>query len=185
MQTRYKPCKIFVAGPRAISRLNEDMRMRLDSAIAQGHTFLVGDANGIDKAVQKYLAEKKYAHTIVYFSGTVIRNNLGGWSVKMVEVQKGVKGFDFYAAKDMEMAKDTDYGFMIWNGESRGTLNNLINLVNLGKKSWLYFTPHKKFYKISERSQVEQILNARNCKAQETLKKLEKSEQPQQQIAIF
>lgn len=185
MQTRSEPCKIFVAGPRAISRLNEDMCMRLDSAIAQGHTFLVGDANGIDKAVQRYLAEKKYAHTIVYFSGTAIRNNLGGWSVKTVDVPKGVKGFDFYAAKDMEMAKDTDYGFMIWNGESRGTLNNLINLVNLGKKSWLYFTPHKKFYKISEQSQVEQILNACDHGAREALKKLEERGRPQQQITIF
>lgn len=31
------------------------------------------------------------------------------------------------------MAKAADYGFMIWNGKSKGTLNNIINLVQYNK----------------------------------------------------
>lgn len=178
------PCKVFVAGPRAILVLNADVRDRLDSVISQSYTFLVGDSNGVDKAVQRHLAEKQYKNVIVYFSGKMARNNLGNWTVKSVEVADGVKGFDFYAAKDMEMAKDADYGFMIWNGKSKGTLNDLINLIDLGKKSLLYFVPHKKFYQISEQSHVEKVLSVCEHDIQEMSKKLGKHE-TLQQIALF
>ena len=47
------------------------------------------------------------------------------------------------------MAEDADYGFMIWNGKSRGTLSNMVNLVGFNKEVLLYFTPHKKFYYIN------------------------------------
>lgn len=36
------------------------------------------------------------------------------------------------------MANEADYGFMIWDGKSRGTLNNTINLVAQNKKVLVY-----------------------------------------------
>ena len=52
--------KVFVGGSRRISRLNEQVRRRLERVIEKNLTVLVGDANGADKAVQKYLAERNY-----------------------------------------------------------------------------------------------------------------------------
>jgi hypothetical protein len=49
---------VFVAGSRALSRLNPQLRERLDNIIRQNLTVLIGDANGADKAVQGYLAKR-------------------------------------------------------------------------------------------------------------------------------
>lgn len=110
--------KVFIAGPRAISRLNSEARKRIDNIIDGGYTILIGDANGIDKAVQQYCTEKKYDNVKVFASNGKARNNIGLWDVVKVEIDSSTKGFDFYAAKDLAMAKEADYGFMIWNGKS-------------------------------------------------------------------
>ena len=56
----------FIAGSRAISRLNEQIRERLDNIMRQQLTILVGDANGADKAVQAYLGFLMYARLKIY-----------------------------------------------------------------------------------------------------------------------
>lgn len=48
------------------------------------------------------------------------------------------------------MAKNADIGFMIWNGKSKGTFNNMINLLNLGKEVILYYVPTKKNINLSK-----------------------------------
>jgi hypothetical protein len=50
---------VFVAGSRQISRLPAEVRSRLDTMIEKGFQILVGDANGADKAVQRYLADQR------------------------------------------------------------------------------------------------------------------------------
>ena len=67
---------VFVAGSRALSKLNVPVKERLDNIIAKQLTVLVGDANGADKAVQRHLAERHYEHVFVYCT-EVCRNNLG------------------------------------------------------------------------------------------------------------
>jgi hypothetical protein len=67
---------VFVAGSRALSKLNAPVKERLDNIVARRLTVLVGDANGADKAVQRYLAERNYQHVFVYCMD-VCRNNIG------------------------------------------------------------------------------------------------------------
>ena len=50
--------KIFIGGSRAVSKLSEVIRARLDDFIRRGSSILIGDANGADKAVQQYFAER-------------------------------------------------------------------------------------------------------------------------------
>ena len=57
---------VFVAGSRALSRLNAQVKERLDNIVKQNFTIMVGDANGADKAVQRHLAERSYQHVVVY-----------------------------------------------------------------------------------------------------------------------
>lgn len=162
--------KVFIAGPRALRSLTKYVEERFDNVIKNNITVLVGDANGIDKLAQQYFHVNNYNNVIVYASQGKVRNNLGKWSVEEVHVEDGVKGFDFYAAKDIKMADDADYGFMIWNGKSKGTLNNIINLTKRNKRVLLFFTPHKKFYTINTLKDAEMIANA--CAIEKTFNEL-------------
>lgn len=58
--------KDFVAGSRQLSRLNSDVKHRIDTIIEKGFTILIGDANGADRAVQRFVAEKGYRNVIVH-----------------------------------------------------------------------------------------------------------------------
>jgi len=150
--------KIFIAGPRAITSLPQEAKARLHGIYEKGYTILVGDANGVDKAIQKYYATLGYDNVIVYASNGAARNNIGDWPVEAVEVAGNIKGFNFYAMKDKAMARDADYGFMLWNGESKGTLSNIINLLADGKKSLVYFRPDETFVTIDSHEALENLL---------------------------
>jgi len=81
---------VFVAGSRALSKLNAQVKERLDNILRKEFTVLVGDANGADKAVQRYLAERAYRHVVVYCM-EVCRNNVGNWSIRSHSADPAVK----------------------------------------------------------------------------------------------
>ncbi|RYL94425.1 hypothetical protein [Sporolactobacillus sp. THM19-2] len=177
--------KVFVAGPRAISKLNSNIVSRLKNLIDRNFMVLVGDANGIDKAVQNFFSENNYDKVRVFSSNGKVRNNLGNWNVECVNVPSGVKGFDFYAAKDIEMANHADYGFMIWNGKSRGTFTNIVNLVNQRKDVLIYFTPHKKFYKVSTPEAINQLLKIRDQELTNNPDRASEIKATNEQVSLF
>lgn len=172
--------KIFVAGPRAIKEIDENVTIKLESICEKKYDVLVGDADGIDSSVQKFLNKQNYENVTVYASKGIARNNYGDWKIENVVVGSNVTGFDFYAQKDLEMAKDSDVGFMIWNGKSKGTFNNMINLLNLEKEVILYYVPTQKFYQFKEMNDLEEFINA-NVKLDNKLKKM----LPQKEIKQF
>lgn len=141
--------KIFIGGSRRITKLNNDITSRIDNIMQKGYTILLGDANGADKLVQKYLQEKHYQNVLVYCMEAQWRNNLAGWETRHIpENQKGNRDFAYYSLKDSAMAKEADYGFMIWDGKSKGTLNNVLNLLKEDKKTLVYYSPEKKYYTV-------------------------------------
>jgi len=148
---------VFIGGSRSVSRMNSVIRERLDDFIRRGCTIFVGDANGADKAVQKHFAESAYKNVIVYCVNEC-RNNLGGWQTKQVNVPNRATGFAYYAAKDIAMAEDARCGVMLWDGKSKGTLNNVQNLIGRGKKALVYLAPTKKFYKLNSSSDLRELL---------------------------
>lgn len=136
---------IFIGGSRKISRLPQPVLQRLDNVIHNQFNVLVGDASGVDLQVQKYLVSQNYLKVIVFCTGNTCRNNVGQWETRHVVAASNSKGFDFYAVKDLQMTQDASYGFMIWDGKSKGTLNNVLNLLHLDKKSLVYFAPTQSF----------------------------------------
>jgi len=141
--------KVFIGGSRRLTKLNSDITSRIDNIIQSGYTILLGDANGVDKSVQKYLQGKRYHNVLVYCMGPQYRNNLANWETKHIpENQQGKKDFSYYSLKDSKMATAADYGFMIWDGKSKGTLNNILNLLRDDKKTLVYYSPEKKFYTV-------------------------------------
>ena len=149
--------RVFVAGPRAVSALNKNITDILSRIIDKRMTVLLGDANGVDRLAQEYFADAKYLDVYVYACNGKVRNNVGHWAVINVEVPSGIKGFDYYSKKDTRMAQDADNGFMVWNGKSKGTLSNIINLASQNKKSIVYFVPNRKTLCIDNLSDVDKL----------------------------
>lgn len=151
--------RVFIAGSRAISRLNESLRLRLDRIMAEGHEVLVGDANGADRVVQHYLADHHYRDVTVYCTGERCRNNVGLWMVAAIPPPAGLRGgADFYALKDREMAAKATHGLMLWDGESRGTLTNIKNLVRDRKPVVVYLSPARSFLTIKTATDLDALL---------------------------
>jgi adenine-specific DNA-methyltransferase len=128
---------VFVGGSRTISSLPLHAKERLNKIVENGFPVLVGDANGADKATQRHLLDAGYKRVTVFCSGQVCRNNVGRWPAITVEPSKRATGFQFYAEKDREMARRADFGLMIWDGKSAGTVLNVLRLVRSGKKAVL------------------------------------------------
>jgi len=151
--------KIFIAGPRVLRTLDEKIIRQLNSISAKEHEVIVGDADGIDTAVQQFFADKQYENVIVYATEGKARNNVGMWNIRSVVPPSQAKGFRFYAAKDLEMARDADCGFMIWNGKSKGTLNNILNLIGLGKKCKVYLSTMNELYAVKSFDDIECLVS--------------------------
>ena len=136
---------VFVAGSRQISRLPGEVKNRLDTMIEKGFQILVGDASGADKAVQGYLANRSYSNVLVYYMKDHCRNNVGNWPTREVAAPRGAKGFDYYAVKDRAMAEAAEFGLMLWDGKSKGTVNNVVNLSRDHKPVVVYVAPTRQF----------------------------------------
>lgn len=149
---------VFVAGSRQISRLPAEVRARLDTMIEKGFRILVGDANGADKAVQRYLADKSYPNVLVHCMKDHCRNNVGNWPTRQVIPSAGAKGFDYYSGKDRVMADSAEYGLMLWDGKSKGTINNIVNLSRDGKPIVVYLAPKRQFLTVKTFDDLRGVL---------------------------
>ena len=163
--------KVFIGGSRKIGRLNESLRKRIDRMIEKNLQILLGDANGADKAVQTYLDERRYRNVQVFCSAGDCRNNVGCWVVRSISTPHTRRDFDFYTAKDAAMAEEADLGFMLWDGQSSGTIVNAARLVAAGKSVVVYVAPENAFRTLKLQSDLEKLLSP--CSSQ-TRQRIEK-----------
>ncbi|MBI4217039.1 MAG: hypothetical protein HY687_06615 [Chloroflexi bacterium] len=161
--------KVFFGGSRRLSRFNAEIRARIDNVLLKGFGVLIGDANGADKAVQKYLAEKRYPDVRVFCAGVTCRNNLGDWNVESVSSDRNRADFLHYAKRDARMADQADYGFFLWDGKSKGTLNNIVMLLKQEKPALVYVSPRKEFIIVKHMDDLKALLS--KCEPQ-TIKTL-------------
>ena len=129
--------KVFISG--SIS-LKTFYTTPVEELVERNRTILIGDACGIDKAVQQYLYEQKYQNVIVYFSGDKVRNNIGYWQTKQIPNPDNLTGKSRYQLKDKAMADDCDSAIMFWDGKSKGTKHNRDYVEKLDKYFlvWIY-----------------------------------------------
>ncbi|OGA21523.1 MAG: hypothetical protein A3I02_13325 [Betaproteobacteria bacterium RIFCSPLOWO2_02_FULL_67_26] len=148
---------VFLGGSRRIARLNESMRAKIDELLTRGLWMVVGDANGADRALQQYLADRGYEKVVVYAVTGLLRNNVGHWKVRSVDAPKGARGFELYSVKDAEMAKEASYGLMLWDGKSRGTLANVFKLLAQGKPVAVHMGPARRFVSLKSAADLYKI----------------------------
>lgn len=152
------PSTVFVAGSRQISRLPAEVKTRLDTMVEKGFQILVGDANGADKAIQRYLADKAYPNVLVHCMKDHCRNNVGSWPTREVDAPRGARGFDYYSLKDRAMAEAAEYGLMLWDGKSKGTVNNVVNLSRDHKPVVVYVAPTRQFQTVRTFDDLRDLL---------------------------
>ncbi|WP_103035865.1 hypothetical protein [Castellaniella caeni] len=150
---------IFVAGSINIKNLDRQVRERLDRIIDSGFSIVVGDADGADSSIQSYLAGKQAQHITVFCSGENPRNNLGGWPVHHVAAKASPGTRAFFTAKDIEMARVADYGLMIWDAKSTGTLSNVLELLQQKKKAVVFVNKDKDFVNVGSLEQLHNLLS--------------------------
>jgi hypothetical protein len=149
---------VFVAGSRQISRLPSEVKKRLDTIIEKGFRVFVGDANGADKAVQRYLCDKAYPNVVVHCMKGRCRNNVGDWPTREIAAPAGVHGFAYFSLKDSAMAEVAEYGLMLWDGKSKGTINNLVTLSRRNKPAVVYVAPSKAFRTVRALEDLKDVL---------------------------
>jgi hypothetical protein len=127
--------------------------------MSQNLQVLVGDASGADKSVQTYLARKEYEKVIVFCMAGHCRKNVGNWKTREVNSAPTERhGFAYYEKKDRAMGQEADYGLMIWDGKSRGTLSNVADLVAQGKPVVVYVGPQRSFVTLRDTEQFASLV---------------------------
>ncbi|MCY4596594.1 MAG: hypothetical protein OXC19_17560 [Bryobacterales bacterium] len=163
------PTNVFVAGSRKISRLPAAVKQRIDTIIDKGFQILVGDANGADRAFQQYLADKAYRNVLVHCMENGCRNNVGQWPSRQIEAPRGSRGFDYYSIKDTAMSEVAEFGLMLWDGRSKGTINNIVNLSRRRRPVVVYVAPKKSFQTVRSMKNLLEILAKGDPKCVERL----------------
>jgi hypothetical protein len=112
--------------------------------------------------MQAYLAELHYDNVMIYFVGDAPRNNVGSWPTKNIVGDPQLSGRDFYAQKDKEMSRIADCGLVLWDGKSSGSVQNMLWLLEEGKKVVVYVSPEKNFYNLRTEDEFVELLS--RCK---------------------
>lgn len=150
---------VFIAGSISISCLHEKVQERINNIISSDLNVVVGDADGADTSIQQCLRDYHATKVTVYCTGDKPRNNVADWPVHRVRSKARAGSRAFFTAKDLEMARSSDYGLMVWDCKSTGTLSNVIELLKEKKKSVVFVNKNKEFVTISDKVSLENLLH--------------------------
>ena len=149
---------VFIAGSISISRLHERVQERIGKIASSDFNVVVGDADGADTSIQQCLHEARANHVTVYCTGESPRNNVADWPIHRVHSKAKEGSRAYFTAKDLEMARNSDYGLMIWDCKSTGTLSNVIELLKDKKKSLVFVNKSKDFVTVSDKNGLNSLL---------------------------
>jgi hypothetical protein len=150
--------KVFVSGSIKIKNLDGKVLERLKNIVESKYCVIVGDADGVDSSVQEFLKEQHADSVVVYCSGEKPRNNIGSWTTKSISAAGKPGTREYFTAKDKVMAEDCDYGFMVWDASSTGTLSNALELISRRKAALVYINKAKQFIKVKDARDIEGLL---------------------------
>ena len=81
------------------------------------------------------------------------------------------------------MAELADYGLVIWDGKSAGSIANVLELTRQNKVAVVYLAPSKEFLTLRSRSDTDQLLAL--CKVEHRAQPIEtRIQQPAPQVAL-
>jgi len=138
---------VFISGSISIKALPSRVIQSIETIESKNFTVLVGDAPGVDALIQEKLAQDGYKNVLVYTVLENPRNYLSEhFHLVRVPVDPGIKSQrKTQEKKDRCMTEAADYGLVLWDGKSRGSFNNIIRCIQLGKTAKVYLTPEDRF----------------------------------------
>ena len=145
---------VFIAGSIKIKKLHPRFVERISNIVDDEMEVLVGDANGADTSIQNELCRQQAKNVTVYCSSDEPRNNVGNWKVNRVQSLAVPGTRAFFTAKDIKMADAADYGLMLWNTASTGTLSNVFELLKSGKKCVIFVNKAQRFITVKEPNDI-------------------------------
>ncbi|MEG4044580.1 hypothetical protein [Microcoleus sp. Pol17_C1] len=110
---------VMISGSRSIKDISAGL-LSIDRIMELKFSIIVGDAGGVDQLVQEYLRQSNYLNVTVYFAlwgGNGKPRNTTDY------VTVGIAGS--YVDRDIAMCSVCDYGLALWDGNSRGTKENI------------------------------------------------------------
>jgi len=126
-----KGSKLLLMGSKVFleKKLPTEVASKIDEAISQNMTILVAEAQGACRLFQDYLNSKGYRNVVIGHAKSM-RYNAGGW--KTVQYGTDLK------ARERRMIEECDSAIVIWANSSVVIAENLEQLKNLGKPTFLY-----------------------------------------------
>ena len=85
----------------------------------------------------RLFAENGYSFVTVYYSGDRPRFNLGNWKTKHLSSNKYLSDYERQKLKDNQMVLDSDFGYMLLQGQTKGTMANVNKLLEQNKPCYV------------------------------------------------
>lgn len=127
---------VFCGGSLTVKTIPSEAIKSLGRIMENGFTILVGDAHGADSLIQDHLYKNGYKNVVVYHMSRKLRNCFDNDWIKKPVANTG--GRTVFTAKDVVMSNDCNYGLFIWDGVSKGTVENMHRLEHMNKKYRLF-----------------------------------------------
>lgn len=150
---------VFIAGSIKIKRLDPLFIERIENVVREGMQVVVGDANGADTSIQKELLRLRAEKVIVFCADDKPRNNVGQWPVERVRASAAPGTRAFFTAKDVEMASRADFGLMLWDAASTGTLSNVLQLLARQRKCVVFVNKQRSFVNVKEKGDILELVS--------------------------
>lgn len=134
--------KVFISGSISLKNIPEKTKQSLQKIIQANLDVLVGDADGIDSLIQKYYDDSNYHNITVYSIFDLPRNNCSSkfFFKKVIVSDEIKKERERQTFKDVAMTGECDYGFVIWDGKSKGSYNNILRFIEQNKPVKVFLT---------------------------------------------
>tara|TARA_R110002111_G_scaffold13927_2_gene38548 strand:- start:4119 stop:4868 length:750 start_codon:yes stop_codon:yes gene_type:complete len=156
---------VFISGSIAIKSIPRSVEESINKIIDQNIQVLVGDADGIDTMVQNYCKRCNYSNVTVYSIYSTPRYMAGKFDSKFILPKTdSKKERELQKEKDAAMTLDSDYSFVVWDGKSKGSYNNILRAIENNKKVKIYLNTENDFLESSKitSSEIEFIYRSNN-----------------------
>ena len=150
---------VFVSGSIRLKTLHPKVLERLQTIVDNDLEVIVGDANGADKAFQSELVGMDAKNVTVYCSGETPRNNMGNWPVEKIASAAKSGTREFYTEKDLSMSRKADFGMMLWDSKSTGTLRNVMEMCKQKKPSLVFINRKHAFLSVKDEDSFNSLLS--------------------------
>ncbi|MCK9336517.1 MAG: hypothetical protein M0P43_01670 [Arcobacteraceae bacterium] len=158
--------KVFISGSISIKELPQEVKTSINKIIEQNFEIIIGDASGVDTLVQDYCASLNYCKITVYSISMCPRYKANeSFKTKYIEVSNSIKKErERQQEKDKAMTIDSEFTFVIWDGMSKGSYDNILRGVDNNKKIKVYLSNKNLFMEQSKikKDEIEFIYRENN-----------------------